>query len=453
MEQTARDNALGTEKIGTLLRKLALPAILAQIVNVLYNIVDRMYIGNIPDIGKTALTGVGVTFPIITLISAFAALIGMGGGPLAAIAMGAKDDERARRIMGNCFAALLALSALLTAGFLVFRHDLLMAFGASADTIGYADSYLAIYVSGTVFVMMTLGMNNFIITQGFAKTGMATVLIGAICNIVLDPVFMFGFGLGVSGAALATILSQAVSCAWVLAFLCGKKTRLRLSARYFRPDWGMLGKVAALGLSPFIMQATESAVQIVLNSSLQTYGGDPAVAAMTIINSVLMVLMMPLQGLGQGAQPIISYNFGAKKFDRVKKAFFLLLKVSLCVAVGAWLLVMLAPQLFVRIFNQDESLVALTVWAMRICLGTVFMMGAQMAIQQTFVSVGMAKISICIALLRKVVLLIPLALILPRLGLGMTGVFLAEPIADFTCATTACFLFAKQSKKIFAPAD
>jgi len=452
MTQTAADNELGTERIGKLLRKLALPAILAQIVNVLYNIVDRMYIGNIPVIGKAALTGVGVAFPVITLISAFAALIGMGGGPLAAIRMGAKDDEGAEKIMGNCFVALLALGAVLTAVFLVFRRELLMAFGASADTIGYAESYLAIYVSGTVFVMMTLGMNNFIITQGFAKTGMATVLIGAVTNIVLDPVFIFAFDMGVQGAALATILSQAISCVWVLLFLLGKKTRLRLRAACFRPDWKQLGRVAALGLSPFIMQGTESAVQIVLNSSLQTYGGDAAVGAMTIINSVLMVLLMPLQGLGQGAQPILSYNFGACSYDRVRKTFFLLLKVSLIVAVSTWLLVMAAPQLFVMIFNRDAELMDITVWAMRLCLGTVFMMGAQMAIQQTFVSVGMAKTSIFIAMFRKVILLIPLALILPRLfGLGMTGVFLAEPIADFTSATTACILFACQSKKIFHP--
>ena len=449
--QAVRDTDLGRTPVGRLLWKLAVPAILAQIINVLYNIVDRAYIGNIEVIGKTALTGVGVAFPLITLISAFAALIGMGGAPLAAIRMGAGDNKSAGKIMGNAFTALSILGAVLTALVLLFKRELLFAFGASPDTIGYAEQYMTIYAIGTVFVMMTLGMNAFITTQGFARTGMATVLIGAVLNIILDPIFIFALGMDVSGAALATILSQAVSCVWVLCFLRGKKTILRLRRENFRLEKKLLLSMAALGLSPFIMQATESLVQIVLNTGLQQCGGDDAVGAMTIINSVLMIVLMPLQGLGQGAQPIISYNYGAGSMDRVKRAFKLLLLASLGFAGALWASAMLFPGMYIAIFNNDPALVELTAWGMRIFLAAIFVMGAQMAVQQTFLAVGQAKVSIFIAMLRKIILLIPLALILPRAGLGLLGIFLAEPIADVCSAMVASITFAVKSRKLFSP--
>lgn len=444
-------NRLGTESIGKLLWKLSIPAITAQLVNVLYNIVDRAYIGNIPEIGSQAMAGLGITTPIILLITAFSSLVGMGGAPLASIKLGAKDDEGAQRILNNCFAMLIMLAVVLTALAEIFAQPLLKTFGASEATLPYALEYMRIYTAGTIFVMITLGMNSFINCQGFSSVGMWTVIIGAALNIALDPVFIFALNMGVRGAALATIISQCVSCVWVLIFLTGKKTRIRLQPAMMKLQKDIVGKVVGLGVSPFVMQSTESLVQIVLNTGLARYSGDMAVASMTIITSVMMVLNLPLQGLGQGAQPIISYNYGAKNSVRVKKTFRLLLTTTLTISTLLCLLVELFPQVLVGIFSSDVELTALTCRVIRIFIAGYFAMGAQFAIQQTFLSTGQAKLSIFIALLRKVILLIPLALILPRLfDLGAMGIYLAEPIADFTCASIACILFAVKSKKLFA---
>ena len=441
---------LGTQSIGRLLARLSVPAITAQLVNVLYNMVDRMYIGRMEGVGAAALTGVGVTMPIITLIAAFASLVGMGGAPLASIRLGAGDKEGAESILGNAFTLLIILSLALTAVFTVFCEPLLMMFGASVNTIGYAKDYLGIYVLGTVFVMMTLGLNVFINSQGFAKVGMETVIIGAVLNILLDPLFIFTFHMGVKGAALATILSQAVSCVWVLCFLFGKRTVLRIRRQYMALRARTCGRILSLGLSPFIMQSTESLVQITLNTGLYRYGGDMYVGAMTIINSVMQLCSLPLTGLGQGGQPIISYNYGAGQMDRVRKAFRLLLTTALSISTGMLLLVELFPSLFVRIFNDDPALMEVTVWAMRIFMAGSFAMGAQFAIQQTFLAVGRAKISIFIAMLRKIILLIPLALVMPLLLENkVLGVFIAEPMADILSATTAVLIFTFMSRKLF----
>ena len=444
-------NQLGTERIGKLLLKLSVPAITAQLVNVLYNIVDRAYIGNIPETGAQAIAGLGITMPIIVLIMAFSSLVGMGGAPLASMRLGAQDDEGAQRILNNCFAMVLGFAVVLTVLCEVLAVPLLRAFGASSATLPYALEYLRIYAAGTVFVMITLGMNSFINCQGFSSVGMWTVIIGAALNIALDPLFIFVLDMGVRGAALATILSQGVSCLWVLLFLTGKKTRIRLKPAMMKPRRDIVGRVLGLGVSPFVMQSTESLVQIVINTGLARYSGDLAVASMTIISSVMMVLNMPLQGLGQGAQPIISYNFGAKNIDRVRRTFRLLITITLSFSTLMCLLVELVPGVFIRIFSSDAELVGLTCRVIRIFIAGFFAMGAQFAVQQTFLSVGQAKASVFIAMLRKVVLLIPLALILPRLfGLGAMGIYIAEPIADFTCASISCILFAVKSRKIFA---
>ena len=443
---------LGQGSVGKLLFQLALPALCAQVVNMLYNIVDRIYIGHIPGIGAAALTGVGVTFPIIMLISAFSALVGMGGAPLASIEMGKGDDDRAERILGNCFVTLLITSVVLTLFFLLTGERLLLLFGASEDTISYALGYLNIYVCGTIFVQIALGLNAFISSQGFARTSMYTVMIGAVINIVLDPIFIFVFDMGAQGAALATILSQAVSCVWVLVFLTGKRTKLKIRRRNLRIRAKVLLPVLALGVSPFIMQSTESLVSVSLNSSLQRYGGDLAVGAMTILASLMQMLNMPMMGLTQGAQPIIGFNYGAGKYDRVKKAFRLLLGSTVTYSTVFWLLIMLAPGMFISIFNRDPALLQISSWAARIYLGAVFMLGIQIACQQTFLAVGQAKISLFLALLRKIILLIPLIYILPMfLQDKVFAVFLAEPVADFLASASTALVFALNIKKILAP--
>lgn len=449
--RTEQENPLGTERVGRLLLRLALPAVTAQLVNMLYNIVDRIYIGHIPDVGAAALTGVGVTFPIIMVIAAFSALIGMGGAPRASIKMGQKDDAGAEEIMGNCLTVLVGISVVLTAVFLFFGRDLLLLFGASGDTIGYASSYMNIYVCGTLFVQLALGMNSFISSQGFAKTSMITVVIGAAINIALDPLFIFTFGLGVQGAALATVLSQAVSAVWVMSFLRGKKTHLSIRRRYLRPKASVMLPVLALGVSPFIMQSTESLVNIALNSSLQAYGGDLAVGAMTILASLMQVLSLPIMGIAQGAQPIAGFNFGAGKNDRVRKTFKLLLISSVTFSVSLWLAMMLIPQVFISLFNNDPELMKVTVWAVRIYMGGAFALGAQFACQQTFIAVGQAKVSLLLALLRKIVLLIPLIYILPNFFADKVfAVFLAEPVSDLLAATITVITFALQFGKILA---
>ena len=443
---------LGTEPIGGLLAKLALPTVAAQLINMLYNIVDRIYIGHIPGEGAMALTGVGVCMPIIMVVSAFASLVGYGGSPRASIYMGKNDQKTAESILGNCFALLVLISLGLTAVLLVWSRPLLLTFGASENTIGYAVSYMNIYACGTLFVQLTLGMNAFITAQGFAKTGMLSVLIGAVCNIVLDPVFIFVFDMGVPGAALATILSQAVSCIWVLAFLFGKKTVLRIRRENLRLSAPVILPCVALGLATFIMQTSESILSVCFNSSLLKYGGDIAVGAMTILSSVMQFAMLPLQGLGQGAQPIISYNYGAGNGKRVKDAFFLLLKCSVIYSLLLWLSVELAPHLFAGIFTSNPELVEFSSGALRIYMAGMFLFGVQMACQMTFNSLGNAKASIAVAVVRKFVLLIPLIYAMPLLFSSSPeaqtrAIYMAEPIADILAVTFTATLFISSSGK------
>lgn len=440
---------LAKEPIGKLLLKLALPTVAAQIINMLYNIVDRIYIGHIEGVGAMALTGVGVCMPIIMIVTAFAALVGNGGAPRASIFMGKGEHDSAEKTLGNCFTLQIIISVVLTAVLLIWNRDLLMAFGASENTIEYAVSYMNIYAVGTIFVQLTLGMNAFITAQGFAKTGMLSVLIGAVANIIFDPIFIFGLHMGVRGAALATIISQAISCAWVLIFLFGKKTTLRIRVKNLGLQRRIILPSIALGLATFIMQASESVISVCFNSSLLKYGGDIAVGAMTILTSVMQFAMLPLQGLGQGAQPIISYNYGAKNVGRVKKAFWLLLKVSLGYAVLLWAFIMLFPQGFAGMFTSDPELLSFTKTALRIYTACLFLFGIQMACQMTFTSLGKAGCSIIVAVMRKFVLLIPLIYIMPAVlkGNKALAVYTAEPIADFFAVSFTAVLFFFQFRK------
>lgn len=438
---------LGKGSVGKLLFQLALPAIIAQLVNVLYNIVDRIFIGRMPN-GELAMAGVGVAFPIIMIVSAFSALVGMGGAPLAAIKMGEKDNDGAEKIMTNSFSTLVIIAIILTISLLIFKENILWAFGASKDTIGYANDYIGIYLIGTLFVQIGLGLNPFINTQGFAKTGMITVLIGAIINIVLDPILIFGFDMGVKGAALATISAQFVSAVWVLLFLVGKKSVLKIRKKYIVPNLKVIGPILLLGISPFIMQATESLVIISMNNNLAKYGGDLAIGAMTIMSSVMQIILLPMMGLTQGAQPIISFNYGADKLDRVRKTFKLLLVSCLVYTTLMWGAIMMFPQVFVSIFNSNPQLVEITVWSMRIYFAGILLFGAQIACQQTFLALGQAKISMILALLRKIILLIPLIFILPVLFENkLQGVLTAEPVADITAAIVTIICFSVFYKK------
>ena len=443
---------LGTEPIGKLLMKLALPTVAAQLINMLYNIVDRIYIGHIPGDGALALTGVGVCMPIIMIVSAFAALVGNGGAPRATIYMGKKDNDTAEKILGNCFTTQIIISAVLTIILLIWNRDLLLAFGASENTIDYAVAYMNIYAFGTIFVQITLGMNLFITAQGFAKTGMLSVLLGAVTNIILDPVFIFGFHMGVRGAALATILSQALSCIWVLCFLFGKKTILKLKKRYMTVKKEIILPCLALGSSVFIMQSSESVISVCFNSSLLKYGGDIAVGAMTILTSVMQFAMLPLQGLGQGAQPIISYNYGAGNRDRVKDAFWLLLKCSLFYSILFGAVVMLFPQIFVGMFTSDAALAVFTRKELKIYMAVVGLFGIQIACQITFGALGNAKASILVAVMRKFVLLIPLIYIMPAIFTAdkAGAVYMAEPVADILAITFTGILFFFQFRKVLA---
>ena len=450
-QKKAKEANLGQDPIGGLLFKLAMPAILAQLINVLYNMVDRMYIGHIPNVGPSALTGVGVTMPAIMCISAFAALVSMGGAPRASIMMGKGKHEEAEKILGNCTAMLCLVAVILTILFLIFGKDILLIFGASENTIEYAWAYMQIYSCGTIFVQLALGLNAFINAQGFAKIGMLTVVIGAICNIILDPIFIFLLNMGVRGAALATIISQGVSCVWILKFLMGNKSTLRLQTRYMRIQPKVVIPCVALGVSPFIMQFTESILNVCFNTSLLKYGGDTAVGAMTILGSVMQFTMLPLQGLSQGAQPIVSFNYGANNIKRVKKAFRLLLLCSLSFTVIMWTVCMLFPQLFIGIFTSDAQLAEYTKWAIHIYMAATLIFGIQIACQQTFIALGNAKVSVFLALLRKVILLIPLIYILPNFFTDKTmAVFLAEPVADVIAVTTTAVLFAKEYRRLKA---
>ena len=448
--QQKKDNSfLATEPLGKLLLKLSLPTVTAQIINMLYNIVDRIYIGHIPENGALALTGVGVCMPLIMIVSAFAALVGNGGAPRASIFMGKGDKESAERTLGNCFTTQIIVSLLLTIILFTGNRSFLMAFGASENTIPYAVAYMNIYSLGTIFVQLTLGMNAFITAQGFAKTGMLSVLIGAISNIILDPIFIFGFGMGVKGAALATIISQALSCIWVISFLMGRKTMLKIRKENLLLRPKIIFPCLALGAATFVMQASESVISVCFNASLQSYGGDMAVSAMAILTSVMQFALLPLQGLGQGAQPIISYNYGAGNAGRVKSAFKLLLKVSLCYSTILWGAVMLFPDVFAGMFTTEADLIVFTRPALRIYMAVMLIFGIQMACQMTFNALGRAVESIVVAVMRKFILLLPLIYIMPLLFSSnkTMAVYLAEPAADLLAVTFTAILFTVRFKK------
>lgn len=445
---------LGTQPIKKLLPKLAVPTVIAQLVNMLYNIVDRIYIGHIPEVGSLALTGIGVCMPLILIVSAFSAFVASGGAPRASIFMGRGDGDSAEKTLGGCLTMQVIISLLLTAAMLIRKDELLYLFGASENTISYAVDYMGIYALGTIFVQITLGLNSFITAQGFAKIGMKTVIIGAVLNIVLDPVFIFALGMGVKGAALATIISQAVSCTWVISFLCGSKTVLRLKKENLLSGLRLTPPCIALGLSVFVMQASESVISMCFNTSLLRYGGDIAVGAMTILSSVMQFAMLPLQGVAQGAQPITSYNFGAGNSARVRESFRLLLTVCLVYSVALWGLVMLFPRIFVGMFASDTQLIDFASRALRIYCGAMFIFGIQISCQMTFVSIGYALCSIIVAVMRKFVLLIPLIYIMPQLlSDKVSAVYAAEPVADSLAVIFTAVMFAVNFKKALRKMD
>ena len=445
---------LGTQPVGKLLIKLAVPTVIAQLVNMLYNIVDRIYIGHMPGDGSLALTGVGVCLPVILIVSAFAAFVASGGAPRASIAMGKGDHDQAEKLLGGCFTMQVCISLVLMAVLLLFGRDMLLLFGASENTIDYAWEYLQVYALGTLFVELTLGMNAFITAQGFARIGMYTVLIGAVANIALDPLFIFGLKMGVQGAALATILSQGISCAWVIFFLRGEKTFLRLKKENLLSGFRLLLPCVALGAAAFIMQASESVISVCFNFSLLKYGGDLAVGAMTILSSVMQFAMLPLQGIAQGAQPITSYNYGAGNSSRVKESFLLLLKVCMTYSLLLWAAIMAFPGAFARIFTPEQELIAFTTLALRVYCGALFLFGVQIACQMTFVSIGNAPCSILVAVLRKFILLLPLIFLLPHILPDKTmAVYTAEPVADSIAMTCTALLFFFQFRKALKKMD
>ena len=440
---------MGTGSVKRLMVKMAVPALVGQVVNLLYNIVDRIYIGHIPEIGGTALTGVGLFTPILMLITAFAMLCGAGGAPRAAIAMGKGDKEGAEKIVGNCFTVLMLLSVVLTAVFYFAAPTLLRLFGGSDATLPYAVDYARIYILGSIFVLTVMGMNTFITTQGFAKFSMLTTVIGAGINIVLDPIFIFLLDMGVKGAALATVISQAVSAVWILCFLTGKKTILKLKPANMPLQASVILPCLALGISSFVMVGTESILSISFTSSLSQYGGDVAVGAMTVLTSINQLITMPLSGVCQGGQPLISYNYGAGKLDRVKEAFFCQFGVCVAYTTVFWGALMLLPNVFAGIFTSDTALVSYTAWAIRIFLACGFSVGFQISCQQAFMALGQAKISLLMACLRKIVLLIPLIFILPNFFADKAmAVFLAEPVSDIVAAAVTTFMFFRFFRKL-----
>lgn len=439
---------LEKESVGKLLFKLSIPTVLAQIINMLYNLIDRIFIGHMDEVGDLALTGVGVCLPVIMIVSAFAALISSGGAPRASIFMGRKDNKTAEKILGNCFILQIIISVILTVILLLFNEELLLLFGASENTIEYAKEYMNVYAFGTIAVQLTLGMNSYITSQGYSKVAMFTVLIGAIFNIVLDPIFIYGFDMGVKGAALATIISQSISAIFVILFLLSKNSILKIRKENFRLDYRIILPSMALGLAPFIMQASESIIIVCFNSSLLKYGGDIAVGAMTILSSVMQFAMLPIQGLAQGSQPIISYNYGAKNAKRVIDTFKLLLIISLIYSTTLYLLVMIFPNIFVNMFTNKVELITFTTKAIRIYLSVLFIFGIQIACQMTFVSIGNAKSSIVVAIVRKFVLLLPLIYIMPNIIKDKSfAVYYAEPVADFLAVSFTTILFIFQFRK------
>ena len=438
---------MATESIGKLMLSMAIPSVIAQIINILYSIVDRIYIGHIEGVGMEALTGVGVTFPIITLISAFSAFVGVGGAPLASIWLGKGDRKRAETILGNGVTMLAAFTVLLMVVFYAFQRPLLYMFGASDATIDYAVDYISVYLVGTIFVELALGLNTFIISQGQSRIAMMAVLIGAVANIVLDPIFIFVFHMGVKGAARATVISQLLSALWTVGFLVSSRSSLTIKKVALKPDWPVIGRIMALGVSPFIMRATESLISIVLNSGLQRYGGDIYVGSLTIMQSVMQMYAAPIGGFTQGVQPIISYNFGAGNFDRVKKLYRRMIGICFAFSAGATALVIIFPEFFASMFTNDAELITLVGKMMPIFMCGMLVFGLQNGIQPTFLALGQAKISLFIAVFRKVILLVPLALILP-LRFGVMGIYYAEPISDILSATVASVLFFTHIKKI-----
>lgn len=443
-----KDNErLGTAPLGKLMVSMALPAVAAQVINVLYNIVDRIYIGHIAGYGDLALTGVGVTAPILIMISAFSSFAGMGGAPQASIQLGKKNYEKAEQILGSSVALLLLFSIMLTILFQVFKNPILYLFGASDNTIIYAKQYITIYLVGTIFVQFALGLNTYISGQGNAKVAMLSVLLGAVTNIVLDPVFIFGFNMGVSGAALATILSQALCAVWVVRFLSSSKSVIRIRKKYIRFDKKIVLGIAALGISPFIMQSTESLVMITLNSGLQKYGGDLYVGSMSIMTSIMQLIVIPIQGISQGVQPIMSYNYGAGNMKRVKAVFIRTVGVCLAGTLALAGVAVLKPEIYVRMFSSNMALNELTCRYMPVYFFGITIFGIQMSCQSTFLALGQAKVSLLIALLRKVILLIPLAILFPRF-MGVVGVYWAEPVADIISVMVTLALFFITARKI-----
>lgn len=449
MSERNVEDKLTEGSLNRLMVSMAAPTIVAQVINILYNIVDRIYIGHIQGVGSSALTGVGIALPIITLISAFSAFVGMGGAPLSSIWYGKGDKEHAEKILGNGTSLLLIFTVVLMLVFYIWQRPLLYAFGASDDTIGYAMTYLSWYLVGTVSVELALGLNTYIIAQGNTRVAMLSVLIGAVLNILLDPVFIFVLGLGVQGAAIATVISQTVSAIWIVVFLSGKRAVLKLRLGYLRLDVGIIKNICSLGISPFVMRATESLISIVMNRGLQSYGGDNYVASLTIMQSIMQFQSAPLAGFTQGVQPIVSYNFGAGNFNRVKQAYRRMIATCGLFSFVSTLIVMLFPAVFARIFTKDMAVVDIVVRKMPLFMCGMLIFGVQMAIQPTFLALGQAKISLFIAMLRKVILLIPLALIFP-LFMGVDGVYLAEPVSDVLSALTASLLFAVNIRKILS---
>ena len=439
-EKEMQDEKLGTAPLGGLIFSLAIPAVVAQLINVVYNMVDRIYIGHIPDVGTEALAGLGLSLPVILLVQAFSALAGMGGAPKASIQLGKGDREAAERILGNSVTMLIGFAVFLTVGFYLVKEPLLYLFGASDATLPYAQDYLNIYLVGTIFVMAYQGLNMYISCQGHARTAMISVLIGAILNIGLDPIFIFGLHMGIKGAALATILSQGVSAVWVVRFLLSRRTGLKIRVKNMRLNARVAGGILALGVSPFIMQSTESLINIVLNRGLQQYGGDIYVGVLTILQSVMQLIVIPVHGFSQGVQPIISYNYGARQIERVRKTFQIALSVIWGFSFLFTGMVMLFPQVFVSLFTSQPEMLEQSASKLPIFLAGLLIFGIQMTCQNTFMGLGKAKISLFIALWRKVILLIPLALILPQFA-GVDGIYWSEPIADTVSALTAGVLF------------
>ena len=444
-------DALGTAPVGRLAVSLAFPAVVAQACNALYTIIDRLFLARIPEVGDLAMTGVGVCFPILLAVSSFAALVGNGGAPLASIELGRGNIRKAERILGTSVAALIAISLVLPALLQLFKEPILFAFGASRDTIPYAVKFLSVYLSGTVFVQLALGLNTFITAQGKARVAMVSTLLGALLSVALDPLFIFTFDMGVYGAALANVVAQAVSAVWVIGFLCSKRSIIRLHVRDIR--FGrLLGSVLMLGVSPFIMQLTECVIQVVFNSSLQRYGGDAYVGAMTIITSLMQLVWVFSNGANQGVQPIIGYNYGARRFDRVKRAYRGMLFTLVIVNSIMVLTYAMFPVTFAGLFTSDQDITDVVVRMLPLFSCGMGVFGVQSATQCAFVGMGQAKPSLFLAILRKIILLVPLALILPHLaGLGASGVFLAEPISDVLSAIIAGLLFRRLSPKLLAP--